>query len=481
MKITEKSALSLGKMLQSREISVIELLTEYLKETEAKKDLNAFITICRDESLKRANIIQKNIDDKVLSSPLAGVPMAVKDNICTKNILTSCASKMLSDFKPPYSATAVERLEKAGAVLIGKTNMDEFAMGGSTESSYYGSVKNPTDTKKVSGGSSGGTAAAVASNQCAYGLGSDTGGSVRQPASFCGITGLMPTYGSVSRYGLIAYASSLDRIGVMGKNMSDCAAVLSEIYGSDKKDMTCSVAKKTDFTSFCNLGIIGMKIGIPRNFFSGQTDAFVGKSVLQGARELEKSGAELYEFELPLTDYYLPTYYITACAEASSNLSRYDGIKYGFCQSGDELEQMYVKTRTEGFGLEVKRRIMLGTYVLRSGYYEDYYKKALKVRRLIKDSFDDAFKKYDLLLTPTAPTTAYNIGENRNDPLKMYQGDIFTVAASLSGIPAASIPCGKNQEGMPIGMQLMAPQLREDVIVRVGCAYEKITGGSVDE
>lgn len=477
MDFNTKTALELGQMIKNKEISSPELTQAMLDNIESNdKDINAYITVDKEGALARAEEIQVAIDAGEELSPLAGVPMAVKDNICTKDTLTSCGSKMLYNFKPPYNATVVDRLNDAGAVVLGKLNMDEFAMGGSTETSYFGATKNPWDIERVPGGSSGGSAASVAAGECTYALGSDTGGSIRQPCSFCGVSGIKPTYGAVSRYGLVAFASSLDQIGPVGRDIKDCAQVLSIISGHDAKDSTSIKRDALDFSDCFTKDIKGMKIGVPVNYFGEGLDEDVKKPVLEAINTLKGLGAEVEEFEMKITDYAIPTYYVLACAEASSNLSRYDGIKYGYRRKDCEnLLDVYYTSRSDGFGMEVKRRIMLGSFVLSSGYYDAYYNKALKVRRLIKDSFDSAFSKYDMIISPVAPTVAYKIGENSSDPLKMYLGDVYTVSINLAGIPAVSVPCGFGANGMPVGMQLIGNSFDEPKLVRAAYAFQQAT------
>ena len=416
-----------------------------------------------------------------MTGPLAGVPVAIKDNMCTEGVLTTCSSRILGNFIPTFTAEAVKNLEKAGAVMIGKTNMDEFAMGSTTETSAYGVTRNPWNTEHVPGGSSGGSAAAVAAEECFFALGSDTGGSIRQPASFCGVVGLKPTYGTVSRYGLIAYGSSLDQIGPLTKNVTDCATVMEAIASHDTKDSTsidrAAIGKDTDFTSALIEDAKGMKIGIPRDYFGDGLDSEVKEAVLAAAKALEAKGAIVEEFDLSLVEYAIPTYYTIAAAEASSNLERFDGIKYGYRTSEYEgLHNMYKKTRSEGFGPEVKRRIMLGSFVLSSGYYDAYYLKALRVKAMIRKAFDDAFSKYDLILGPVAPTTAPKLGESLSDPLKMYLGDIYTISVNLAGLPGISVPCGVDSQGLPIGMQLLADSFEEKKLIQAAYTYEKIRG-----
>lgn len=475
MEITQLTALELGKKIQNKEIGVVEATKAVLERIDAaEKDYHCYVTVCKEEALAQAEKIQKGIYDGSFSSPLAGVPMAVKDNMCTKGIQTSCGSKMLQSFKPTYNATAVEKLEKAGAVILGKLNMDEFAMGSTSETSYFGATKNPWNIERVPGGSSGGSAAAVAAEEAIYTLGSDTGGSIRQPASFCGVTGIKPTYGAVSRYGLIAYASSLDQIGPLGKTVEDVAEVLSVISGHDAKDST-SVNQESIKVILKN-DIKGKKIGLPRDYFGAGLDPQVKEQVLAAAKKLEAMGAIIEEFDMPELQYAIPAYYIIACAEASSNLSRYDGIKYGYCSPKfEDLNDLYYQSRSEGFGTEVKRRILIGAFVLSSGYYDAYYKKALQVKAIIKQSFDRAFEKYDVILSPTAPTTALKIGENLNDPLKMYLGDIYTVSVNLAGLPSMVVPCGFDKEGLPIGMQLTGKAFSEKELLNVGYTFQQAT------
>ncbi len=425
----------------------------------------------------KAKEVQNAIEKGELSGPLAGVPVAIKDNICTRNMLTSCASKMLGNFVPTYSAEVVQKLEEAGAVIIGKTNMDEFAMGSTTETSYYGPTKNPWNTEHVPGGSSGGSAAAVAALECTFALGSDTGGSIRQPAGFCGVVGMKPTYGTVSRYGLVAYGSSLDQIGPLCKDVRDCATILEVICGHDQKDSTSVVRDNTDFTSALKEDVKGLKIGIPKDYFTDGLNKEVRDSIMLAVDKLKEKGAFVEEFNLGLVEYAIPAYYTIAAAEASSNLERFDGIKYGYQTKDYEgLHNMYKKSRCEGFGSEVKRRIMLGSFVLSSGYYDAYYLKALKVKALIKKAFDEAFLKYDVIIGPVAPTTAPILGESLSDPLKMYLGDIYTISANLAGIPGITIPCGKDKKGLPIGLQLMGDSFKEKTLIKVAYTYEKIRG-----
>lgn len=470
------TAVELGKKIKSGEIGVAEAAKAALEETRRCEDqINSYVTVLEEESiLARAEEVQKQIDSGELDSPLAGVPTAIKDNMCTKGILTTCSSKILGNFVPSYSAEAVRNLEKSGAVIIGKTNMDEFAMGSTTETSAYGITRNPHNTEHVPGGSSGGSCAAVAACECSYALGSDTGGSIRQPSSFCGVTGIKPTYGTVSRYGLIAYGSSLDQIGPIAKDVTDCAVILEAISSYDKKDSTSIQREDLDFTSALAADVKGMKIGIPRDYFGDGLDTQVKAAIEKAAGVLEENGALLEEFDLSLVEYAIPAYYVIASAEASSNLSRFDGVKYGYrTRDYEGLHNMYKKTRSEGFGPEVKRRIMLGSFVLSSGYYDAYYLKALRTKALIKKAFDQAFERYDMILAPAAPTTAPKIGESLSDPIKMYLGDIYTISVNLAGLPGISLPCGKDDKGLPIGMQLIGDCFQEKKIIRAAYTFEQ--------
>ena len=470
------TAVELGKKIKSGEIGVAEAARAALEETRRREgQINSYVTVLDEKTiLARAEEVQKQIDSGELDSPLAGVPTAIKDNMCTKGILTTCSSKILENFVPSYSAEAVQNLEKAGAVIIGKTNMDEFAMGSTTETSAYGITRNPHNTDHVPGGSSGGSCAAVAAWECSYALGSDTGGSIRQPSSFCGVTGIKPTYGTVSRYGLIAYGSSLDQIGPIAKDVTDCATILEAISSYDKKDSTSIQREDLDFTSALVADVKGMRIGIPRDYFGEGLDPQVKAAIEKAAGVLEENGALLEEFDLSLVEYAIPAYYVIASAEASSNLSRFDGVKYGY-RTGDYegLHNMYKKTRSEGFGPEVKRRIMLGSFVLSSGYYDAYYLKALRTKALIKKAFDQAFERYDMILAPAAPTTAPKIGESLSDPIKMYLGDIYTISVNLAGLPGISLPCGKDDKGLPIGMQLIGDCFQEKKIIRAAYTFEQ--------
>ena len=442
-------------------------------EKEDKK-YNCYVTVDRDGALAQAAAVQEKIEAGDLTGPLAGVPVAVKDNICTEGLRTTCSSKILHNFVPTYTAEAVKNLQKAGAVILGKTNMDEFAMGSTTETSAYGPTKNPRNPEHVPGGSSGGSAAAVAAGECIYAIGSDTGGSIRQPASYCGVVGMKPTYGTVSRYGLIAYGSSLDQIGPLTRNVTDCAAVLEALASHDTKDSTSVSRDDTDFTAALTEDVKGMRIGIPNDYLGEGLDDEVRTVVLQAAEVLADRGAVVERFDLSLVEYAIPAYYTIAAAEASSNLERFDGIKYGYrTEEYAGLHNMYKKSRSEGFGEEVKRRIMLGSFVLSSGYYDAYYLKALKVKALIKKAFDEAFAKYDLILGPVAPTTAPKLGESLADPIQMYLGDIYTIAVNLAGLPGISVPCGQDSNGLPIGLQLIGDCFQEKKLIRAAYTYEQ--------
>ena len=476
MDLMSLTAVELGKRIRAGEVSVREAAEAALAAAGAREEqVHSFVTLeDRETIMKRADEVQKLIDSGTLSSPLAGVPVAIKDNMCTEGLLTTCSSRILENFRPTYTAEAVLNLERAGAVIIGKTNMDEFAMGSTTETSYYGVTKNPWNLEHVPGGSSGGSCTAVAAEECSYALGSDTGGSIRQPSSFCGVTGIKPTYGTVSRYGLIAYGSSLDQIGPIAKDVTDCAVILETIASHDRKDSTSVAREDYRFTEALVDDVKGMKIGIPRDYFGDGLDPEVKAAVLAAAKKLEEKGAVLEEFDLSLVEYAIPAYYVIASAEASSNLARFDGVKYGYrTEESAGLHQMYKKTRSEGFGEEVKRRIMLGSFVLSSGYYDAYYLKALRTKALIKQAFDRAFEKYDLILGPAAPTTAPRLGESLSDPIKMYLGDIYTISVNLAGLPGISVPCGTDSRGLPIGMQLIGDCFQEKKLFRAAYAFEQ--------
>lgn len=474
MSILDLTALELGKKIKAGEITSPQATEAVIKQIKAvEEQVHSYVTLDEEGAMKRAKEVQAQIEAGTLTGPLAGVPAAIKDNMCTKGMRTTCSSKILENFVPTYTAEAVLNLEKAGAVILGKTNMDEFAMGSTTETSAYGVTRNPWNTEHVPGGSSGGSCAAVAANECFYALGSDTGGSIRQPSSFCGVTGIKPTYGTVSRYGLIAYGSSLDQIGSVAKDVSDCAAILEAISSHDLKDSTSMARTDCDFTSALKDDVKGMKIGIPSSYFGEGLDEEVKAAILKAADILKEKGAVVETFDLGLVDYALPAYYVIASAEASSNLSRFDGVKYGYrTKEYEGLHNMYKKTRSEGFGPEVKRRIMLGSFVLSSGYYDAYYLKALRTKALIKKEFDKAFAKYDLILAPASPDTAPKLGASLSDPLKMYLGDIYTISVNLAGLPGMTVPCGLDSKGLPIGMQLIGDCFKEKDIIRAGYAFE---------
>ena len=475
MDLLKLTALELGEKIKAKEVTVREAVDAVIGQIrESESEIHSFVTIDEEGAYAQAEEIQKKIDAGELTGPLAGVPVAVKDNMCIEGQLTTCSSKILSNFKPTYTAEAVENLRKAGAVIIGKTNMDEFAMGSTTETSYYGPTRNPHNTAHVPGGSSGGSCAAVAAEECSYALGSDTGGSIRQPSSFCGVTGIKPTYGTVSRYGLIAYGSSLDQIGPVAKDVTDCATILETIAGYDSKDSTSVKREKYDFASALVDDVKGMKIGIPKDYFGEGLDKEVKESIMNAVKVLEEKGAIVEEFDLSLVEYAIPAYYVIAAAEASSNLARFDGVKYGYrTKEYNGLHNMYKKTRSEGFGEEVKRRIMLGSFVLSSGYYDAYYLKALRTKALIKKAFDEAFAKYDVIIGPAAPTTAPKLGDSLSDPIKMYLGDIYTISVNLAGLPGISVPCGMDSKGLPIGMQIIGDCFKENNIIRAAYAFEQ--------
>ena len=478
MGLLDLTAVELAGQIKSGKTTAVEAMEAVIANIDSKEEeLNCYVTFDREAALSAAKEAQKKIEAGELTGPLAGVPIAIKDNMCTEGVLTTCSSKILGNFIPQFSSEAVKRIEEAGAVVIGKTNMDEFAMGSTTETSAYGPTKNPWNTEHVPGGSSGGSAAAVAANECFCALGSDTGGSIRQPASYCGVVGMKPTYGTVSRYGLIAYGSSLDQIGPLCKDVTDCATIMEVIASHDKKDSTSVERKDTDFTSALVDDVAGMRIGIPRDYFGEGLDPQVKEAVLSAAEVLKSKGAIVEEFDLSLVEYAIPTYYTIAAAEASSNLERFDGVKYGFrAKDYDGLHSMYKKTRSEGFGPEVKRRIMLGSFVLSSGYYNAYYLKALRVKAMIKKAFDEAFAKYDVILGPVAPTTAPKLGSSLADPIKMYLGDIYTISVNLAGLPGISVPCGKDDNGLPIGVQLIGDCFNEKKLIQTAYAYEQARG-----
>ncbi len=478
MQLTDLTALELGRKIKEKEVSVREAVQASLDRiAQADGALGGFVTVDEQGALARADEVQKGIESGQYNGALAGVPVAVKDNICTEGLKTTCSSKILYNFVPTYSAEAVLNLQRAGAVILGKTNMDEFAMGSTTETSAFGPTRNPWNLEHVPGGSSGGSCAAVAACEAPYALGSDTGGSIRQPASFCGVTGLKPTYGTVSRYGLVAYGSSLDQIGPIAKDVSDCAAILEVIASYDKKDSTSIDRRELDFTSALADDVKGLRVGIPSDYLGEGLDDEVRAAVMKVADVLREKGAVVEEFDLSLVEYAIPAYYVIASAEASSNLARFDGVKYGYrAKDYEGLHNMYKKSRSEGFGEEVKRRIMLGSFVLSSGYYDAYYLKALRTKALIKQSFDRAFEKYDVILAPASPTTAPKLGESLSDPLKMYLGDIYTISVNLAGLPGISVPVCTDRAGLPIGVQLIGDCFKEKKIIRAAYAYEQARG-----
>jgi aspartyl-tRNA(Asn)/glutamyl-tRNA(Gln) amidotransferase subunit A len=465
----------LRRLLDNRDTTPKEILDDVFKRIdEVEERVGSFITITRDNAYKMAEDAEQTIVSNK-SSILTGIPVAVKDNMCTKGILTTCASKMLHNFIPPHESTVTSKMNEQGYVLVGKTNLDEFAMGSSTENSGFHTTRNPWDLERVPGGSSGGSAAAVAADECIAALGSDTGGSIRQPAALCGVVGLKPTYGRVSRYGLVAFASSLDQIGPITKNVTDAAIMLDAISGSDPLDSTSAPFDAPDFAAVLGKDIKGMKLGIPKEYFIEGMDKEVEDAVRAAIKKLESLGAIPVEISLPHTGYAVASYYILATSEASSNLARYDGVKYGFRIEGKDLLDMYMNTRARGFGKEVKRRIMLGTYALSSGYYDAYYKKAQQVRTLIKHDFDNAFKHADIIVTPTSPTPAFKVGDKAADPLQMYLSDIFTISVNLAGVPAISIPCGFTKESLPVGLQMIGKHFDEESLFKAAFAYEQST------
>ena len=477
--ILQLSAVELGRAIREGRTTAVEATEAVLEQIEKTEEpYNCYITVARERALEQAAQVQGKIESGELTGPLAGVPAAVKDNMCTEGIPTTCASRMLEGFVPGYTCEAVRRLEQAGVILVGKTNMDEFAMGSTTETSAFGVTRNPHNPRHVPGGSSGGSAAAVAAGECFFALGSDTGGSIRQPASHCGVVGMKPTYGTVSRYGLVAYGSSLDQIGPLGKTVEDCAAVLELIAAHDEKDSTSLCRQDVDFTAALKRDVEGMRIGIPRDYFGEGLEEEVAAAVRFAAEELRICGAVVEEFDLSLVEYAIPAYYTIAAAEASSNLERFDGVKYGYrAKDAEGLHQMYRRSRSEGFGPEVKRRIMLGSFVLSSGYYDAYYLKALKVKALIKKAFDSAFARYDCVLGPVAPTTAPRLGESLTDPLRMYLGDIYTISVNLAGLPGISLPCGTDSRGLPIGLQLIGDCFAEKKLLQAAYTFEQSREG----
>lgn len=472
--LTERTIFEHAEALRKKEYSSVQLTQAYLEQIDKKdKTIGAYITVTADRAIESAKAFDEGRCSDSEISPLAGIPCGIKDNMCTKGIKTTCASKMLGGYIPPYSAHVVEKLEKSGAVILGKLNMDEFAMGSTTENSAFKVCRNPLDTDRVPGGSSGGSAAAVAAREAVYTLGSDTGGSIRQPASFCGVVGMKPTYGSVSRYGLVAFASSLDQIGPITSTVLDNALVLNAIVGHDKRDATSVKRVYNDFTANIKNGVKGMKIGVPEEFFGEGISDDVRKAVLAAADTYRALGAELVSVSMPSIDYALSAYYVISSAEASSNLARFDGVRYGYrCDDYSNIDELYRKSRSEGFGSEVKKRIMLGTFALSSGYYDAYYKKALQVRSLVRKDFDEAFGKCDFIISPVTPTVAYKIGEKTGDSLQMYMGDAYSVPVNIAGIPALTLPCGIGEGGMPVGMQLIGPAFSEGLLYRAGFAFE---------
>ena len=473
MEITELTVYELQDKLKNKEITISQIMNAYIKRIEEKEpEVNAFITTYLDEAKNKAEEVE-NDENK---GEFTGIPIGIKDNICVRDTKTTCASKMLENFVSPYDATVIEKLKKEGIINLGKLNMDEFAMGSSTENSAFQVTKNPWNLNKVTGGSSGGSAAAVAANLVPWALGSDTGGSIRQPASLCGVVGLKPTYGLVSRYGLVAFASSLDQIGPITKDVRDCAMLLTLIAGKDEKDSTSEDSGNKDYTLALKNNVKGLKIGVPKEFFDDGINEEVKESLYKAIETYKKLGAEVEEFSLDIAKYALSTYYIISSAEASSNLGRFDGIRYGYrTPEYQNLKEIYKKSRSEGFGAEVKRRIITGTYVLSSGYYDAYYKKAQKVRTFVIKEFNKAFEKYDVILTPTSPTVAFDIGEKTNNPKEMYLADICTISINMAGVPAISVPCGADSEGMPIGMQLIGNKFQEETILNTAYTYEQET------
>ena len=478
MEIREMTAARIGREIKRKNLGVRETAEAFLEEIRQQEPrIHAFLSVDRKKTLERVRQVEQGIRDGRYTGPLAGVPVAIKDNICTKDWNTTCASRILENFVPTGDAFVIQKLEEAGMVVLGKTNMDEFAMGSTTETSAFGPSSNPWNTDHVTGGSSGGSCAAVAAGESPLALGSDTGGSIRQPAGYCGVVGIKPTYGLVSRRGLVAYASSLDQIGPVGNSVEDCALLLSAIAGKDLLDATSLDVKLPDFAAASEKSFGGMKIGVPKEYLAEGTDPQVKQALADAISLMSQNGAQVEFFSLGLTDYVIPAYYIIACAEASSNLERFDGIKYGYrSENGEGLHEMYKYTRAEGFGDEVKRRILLGTFVLSAGYYDAYYLKALKVKRLIKEEFDRVFTRYDCILAPVAPDTAPLKGSSLSDPLKMYLGDIYTVAVNLAGLPAVSLPCGRDDKGLPIGMQIIGNRFSEEKILRAAGSYERLRG-----
>lgn len=477
MNITELTVHELQEKLKNKELTITEINKAYVDRiNEKEKDVQAFITLTTDEALEKSKIIEEKVNKGEIKGELAGIPIGIKDNMCIKGTKTTCASKMLENFIAPYNATVIEKINDENMISLGKTNMDEFAMGSSTETSYFKKTRNPWDLERIPGGSSGGSAAAVASNMVPWALGSDTGGSIRQPAGCCGIVGLKPTYGLISRYGLIAYASSLDQIGTFTKDVEDTAILLNVIAGHDDRDTTSAKKEKKDYTKALKNDVKGLKIAIPKEFFGEGINEEVKDNLEKAIEKYKELGATVEEVSLDVAEYALATYYIIACAEASSNLGRFDGIRYGYrSPKFNNLRDIYINSRSEGFGDEVKRRIILGTYVLSSGYYDAYYKKAQQVRTLVKNKFDEVFENHDIILTPTAPTTAFKIGEKSDNPLEMYLSDICTVSVNIAGLPGLVMPCGVDSKGLPVGMQLIGKRFDEETILNAAYTYEQAT------
>jgi len=476
MDLHKLTAHELHEMLKARKVSSREITQAVLKRvSEVEERVKAYVTVTADQALETARAVDDRISRGAEIGPLTGIPVAIKDNMCTTGVLTTCSSKILFNYKPPYDATAVERLAKAGAVMIGKTNLDEFAMGSSTENSAFFVTHNPWDLTKVPGGSSGGSAAAIAADEAIVAVGSDTGGSIRQPASFCGVVGMKPTYGRVSRYGLVAFASSLDQIGPITKDVTDTATVLHAIAGKDPMDSTSVDIPAPDFAACLRNDVRGLKIGVPKEFFAQGVRPEITDAVMKGIELLKSLGADYREISMPIMEYTLPTYYILAPSEASSNLARYDGVRYGLrSKHSTDVLAMFMKTRDEGFGAEVKQRIMIGTYALSAGYYDAYYLKAQKVRTLVRQAYDKAFEEFDVLISPTSPTVAFGVGEKADDPLEMKLADVCTIPVNMAGIPAMSLTCGF-QDGLPIGMQIMGKAFDEETILRVAYTLEQNT------
>ena len=478
MPLCDHSASDLARMLRKGEVSSREITESAFKRIDEKEDaIHAFITVTPEIALKQADLADRRFRENKRVSLLNGIPIAIKDNMCTQGIPTTCGSKILENYIPPYNATAVAKVLQTGAVLVGKTNMDEFAMGSSCENSAFGPTHNPVHLERVPGGSSGGSAAAIASGETVLALGSDTGGSIRLPAAYCGIAGIKPTYGRVSRYGLISYASSLDQIGALGRTIEDCGLLLNVICGHDSMDTTSADIRRPDFLRSLRQGVEGIKIGLPKEYFIEGLDPHIKDQIMQAVALFHENGAEIIDISLPHARYAISSYYLIATAEASSNLARYDGVKYGFRSSEEisDLVNMYQETRSEGFGTEVKRRIMLGTYVLSAGYYDAYYLKAQEARALIKQDFDEAFKRVDCMITPVSPCLPFRLGEKMADPLQMYLVDIYTVSLNLSGLPGMSVNCGM-VDGLPVGLQIIGRPFDEEMVLRVGYAYEKMAG-----